>query len=113
SVDDLEHLDLRKPIFEKMGYEYKGEYGISGRGFCVLYDKLKTKAYVHIHFFQHENPEIDRHLDFRDLLRNSQQAKLSYLNKKKNLIEKENVLRANYSDRKHQIISSLQGTIKV
>ena len=34
-VDSLQDIDAKKSIFESLGYEFKGEYGISGRRYCL------------------------------------------------------------------------------
>jgi GrpB-like predicted nucleotidyltransferase (UPF0157 family) len=41
-IDHLEELDNNKEALEKIGYEYKGEYGIKNRRYSVLYNLKKV-----------------------------------------------------------------------
>lgn len=100
-------LDSKKSAFEDIGYEYKGEYGLAGRRYCVLYGFGKDKGYVHLHAYEDTYPEIERHLVFRDFLRrNSDQAK-RYENLKLDLIEKQKVNRSAYLEMKAPLIEEL------
>ncbi|MBW9234504.1 GrpB family protein, partial [Leptospira santarosai] len=49
-----------------LGYDVVGEYGIEGRRFFRKGGENRTH---HIHIYQHDNPQIARHLIFRDYLR--------------------------------------------
>jgi GrpB-like predicted nucleotidyltransferase (UPF0157 family) len=64
-VNDLNLVDKLNSEFEKLGYECKGEFGIPGRRF---YQKGGEQRTHHIHLFQQGNPEIARHLAFRDFM---------------------------------------------
>lgn len=103
SVDDLGLLDKNKDKLEKIGYEYKGEYGIKGRRYCTLYNSSKTKGYCHLHIFQENSEALFDHIGFRDSLRKDQEAALRYEEVKKSL----NVSRSEYSDAKTEIITEL------
>lgn len=50
------------------GYELSGEWGIPGRS---LYRKGGDNRTHHIHMYQYDNPQIERHLVVRDYLRSS------------------------------------------
>lgn len=66
-VNDLGALDELNQIFESMGYEVMGEFGISNRRY---YRKGGDHRTHQIHAFQYTNLiEIERHLLFRDYLR--------------------------------------------
>ncbi len=108
SVKSLSKLDKRKEIFEAIGYEYKGEYGIKGRRFCVLYNPDKTIAFVNLHIFEHSDSEIMMHLRFRDYLRGNQSASKEYENHKIELVSNQRIERSKYSDAKGDLISKLQ-----
>jgi GrpB-like predicted nucleotidyltransferase (UPF0157 family) len=108
SVSSLEVLDQQKKSLEQIGYEYKGEYGIKGRRFCVLYGPDKTIAYVHLHIFQHDNAEVEQLLLFRDHLRSMPESKETYLKHKRYLIEDLKISRTNYSLAKSDIIKKIQ-----
>ncbi len=87
--------------------EYKGEYGIKGRRYCVLYNPDKTIAYVHLHIYQQGASEIEEHLRFRDQLRSSPTARELYSQHKQYLIQELKVSRAAYSDAKTEIINRI------
>jgi len=62
-------LDSKQSSFEILGYECKGEFGLDGRRYYVLANKMTNTAYVHLHAWETDRPEILRHLVFRDYLR--------------------------------------------
>lgn len=65
-VRDIDKVDDCRNEFEKLGYEYMGEYGIPGRRFMR---KGKDERSHHIHVFQYDNTDdITRHLAFREYL---------------------------------------------
>jgi GrpB-like predicted nucleotidyltransferase (UPF0157 family) len=51
-----------------LGFEWHGEFGITGRRYCTLSDEY-SKRLAQLHFFEADSPEIVRHLAFRDYLR--------------------------------------------
>jgi GrpB-like predicted nucleotidyltransferase (UPF0157 family)/putative NADPH-quinone reductase len=103
SIESLELLDNKKNELEHIGYEYKGEYGIKGRRFCVLYNPLKTKSFCHLHIFKDNSDALFEHIGFRDYLRNDRNAALKYEKVKKSL----DVPRSEYSNAKAEIITEL------
>lgn len=60
SQNQLDQIDLHS-----IGYEAKGEYGISGRRF---FQKGDINRSHHLHAYNSQDPNIDRHLAFRDYL---------------------------------------------
>lgn len=102
----LEEIDSFQDKFESLGYQYKGEYGIRGRRYCVLYNEEKTKGYVHIHAFGAGNIEIERHLLFRDYLRAVPEVAEQYHQLKIGLIFDKDTKRSNYTDAKAPFITS-------
>ncbi len=62
-VHDLSVVDNLNAAFERLGYVCMGELGIEGRRY---YWKSKAKHTHHIHLFEDGNPEITRHVAFRD-----------------------------------------------
>jgi len=107
SVKSLKHFDQHKEALENIGYEYKGEYGIEGRRYCVLYNPEKTEAYVHLHVFEDGHQEINKHLNFRDHLRANADDRTLYQTHKRKLIE-DKTPRASYSEAKHEVITEIQ-----
>jgi GrpB-like predicted nucleotidyltransferase (UPF0157 family) len=66
-VRDIEKIDTFNDALARMGYEAMGEFGISGRRFFRRQkDGRRTH---HVHVYQVDNPEIARHLNFRDYMR--------------------------------------------
>lgn len=64
-VKDIDNVDNYNKGLESLGYIAKGEFGIEGRRFFIkgLYNRTH-----HVHAFQTDNPEIARHLNFRDYM---------------------------------------------
>ena len=54
------------PACETLGYEYRGEYGIAG---TALFRARRSAIPPGSHAFAAGNPEVERHLLFRDYLR--------------------------------------------
>ncbi|MFC9541544.1 GrpB family protein [Lysinibacillus sp. NPDC056959] len=66
-VNDIHKLDSFSKQFQEIGYEVKGEFGITGRRYFRKGGDRRTHQ---IHAFQYNNlDEIERHLAFRDYLR--------------------------------------------
>lgn len=68
-VKNLEELDSEREVFERLGYEYLGEFGIPGRRY-MRKGLVQGRESHHIHAFQYDNiSEIQRHLSVRNYLR--------------------------------------------
>lgn len=65
-VADIEKIDRLNPEMERLGYVPHGEFGIPGRRYLTK-DCGSTRTH-HVHIFQTGDPEIARHLAFRDYL---------------------------------------------
>lgn len=65
-VQNINRVDDYNEIMVSLGYEPKGENGISGRRY---FTKGGDKRSHHIHIYALGNPQIERHLAFRDFLR--------------------------------------------
>ena len=66
-VREIENIDLFSEQMEELGYEPLGEFGIKGRRY--FRKGVDTRTH-HVHVFQFDNTEdINRHLAFRDYLR--------------------------------------------
>ena len=68
-VTSLDALDQRKSAVEALGYEWRGEFGIPRRRYNVLVDAKTGKRVAQLHCFAADDPQVTRHLAFRDYLR--------------------------------------------
>jgi GrpB-like predicted nucleotidyltransferase (UPF0157 family) len=68
AVTSLEALDRASSSLEALGYESKGEFGISGRRYYRKDSAAGIRTH-HLHAFAVGSGEIERHLNFRDYLR--------------------------------------------
>jgi len=65
----------------KLGYEYRGEYGIAGRHYFVRGDPRSHQ----VHLFAADHGEVERHLLFRDFLRAHPDERGAYEHLKRDL----------------------------
>ena len=76
-VPSIELIEDKREVLEKMGYEYKGEYGLKGSRFFILSDHQKKRDFCHLHFFESSH-QIEDHLLFRDYLRDKKNVAHRY-----------------------------------
>ncbi|QHJ69381.1 GrpB family protein [Planococcus halotolerans] len=81
-VREIESVDRVIREMEKLGYESKGENGLPGRRYFQRGGDERTH---HIHIYAEGNPEVDRHLAFRNYLRQNPQEEEEYGMLKKKL----------------------------
>ncbi len=79
-VCDIGAVD--KLAMEALGYETMGEFGIPFRRFFSKSKDLRTH---NVHVFEQGNLEIERHLKFRDWMRNNPKDRDAYAELKNNL----------------------------
>jgi GrpB-like predicted nucleotidyltransferase (UPF0157 family) len=65
-VRAIRAVDRLRPDLEALGYECMGEFGIPGRRYLRKGGDRRTH---HVHVFQEGDPNVVRHLAFRDYLR--------------------------------------------
>ncbi len=85
-VRDIEKLDNSNDRMILAGYTPKGEYGISGRRY--FFKGTSDRHSFHLHAFQDGNPQIERHIRFRDYLRSHPVEAQEYEMLKENLAER-------------------------
>lgn len=66
SVIKINTVDAYNDKMVTFGYEIKGEFGIVGRRFFLK--NVNGERSYHVHIFQHGNPELQRHIKFRDYM---------------------------------------------
>lgn len=85
-VRSLEMVDAVAEKFSNIGYEYLGEFGITGRRYLRKGGNERTHQ---IHIFQADDyNNIERHLAFRDYMRTHEKERDEYAKIKKNLAQK-------------------------
>ena len=75
-VKSLAALDARETAVTAHGYEWMGEFGLPGRRFLRM--NVDGKRAFNVHCYEQSNPEITRHLAFRDYLRAHPEAAKAY-----------------------------------
>jgi GrpB-like predicted nucleotidyltransferase (UPF0157 family) len=83
-VKNIEKVDPFNEQMRKLGYDVAGEWGIPGRR---LFRKGQENRTHHIHFYQFDNPDIERHLIFRDYLRSHPEEVARYSRLKEKLAQ--------------------------
>ncbi|MBP1993031.1 GrpB family protein [Paenibacillus eucommiae] len=84
-VNDIGIVDLFNDQMYTLGYDVAGEWGIPGRR---LFQKGGENRTHHIHFYKSDNPQIERHLIFRDYLRCHPEEIARYSRFKEELVQR-------------------------
>lgn len=85
-VDQIERVDKWDEHFSALGYMPKGENGILGRRFFI--HGTEEKRSYHLHVYGAGNPEIMRHLAFRDYMMAHCEEAEAYATLKQELAER-------------------------
>ncbi len=105
-VHSLEAVDEVALEFEKIGYEYMGEFGISGRRYLRKGGDERTHQ-IHI-FSENKTLDIERHLAVRDYLRTHKEVCDKYAKLKKELAKKYPYDIEGYCDGKNDFIIQIE-----
>jgi GrpB-like predicted nucleotidyltransferase (UPF0157 family) len=103
-VKDIERIDSFNDKMKGLGYDVAGDWGIPGRR---LFRKGGENRTHHIHFYQIDNPQIDRHLIFRDYLRSHPEEAARYSRFKEELAARFENTRE-YSPAKKAFVSEME-----
>ena len=74
-ANSIQRLDAYNKKLIAIGYEVIGEFGVTGRRF---YQKGGDNRTHHVPTYQRGNPEIERHIRFRDYITNNRHKALEY-----------------------------------
>lgn len=85
-VQKIEKIGDFNPQMSGLGYEARGEFGLPGRRYFTKNRGLIRTHNVHI--YQKDNPEIERHLAFRDYMISHPEDARAYSQLKEELAEK-------------------------
>ncbi len=105
-VRDIELVDKCNAEMERLGYEVMGEYGIPTRRYFRKDNELGEREY-HFHVFQDGNPQIDRHLAFRDFMNAHPQWAQAYSDLKLSLVAKYSESIMDYHEGKSDFIQRI------
>ncbi|WP_106498599.1 GrpB family protein [Lentibacillus sp. Marseille-P4043] len=84
-VKNIKKIDSFNNRMDALRYDIAGEWGIEGRR---LFRKGGDNRTHHIHFYQFDNPQIERHLVFRDYLRSHPEEVAKYSHFKEGLAQR-------------------------
>ena len=104
-VNQIQCFDSLEKTITDAGYLVKGEYGISGRRFFQKLEHGIRK--VHVHCFESNNPQVNNHILFCNILKNSQTLAKEYESIKLELAKKYTQNRIAYSEGKNEFIQKV------
>ncbi|MCF8566236.1 GrpB family protein [Alicyclobacillus tolerans] len=104
-VRNIDRIDTYNSQMELIGYECMGEFGIPGRRY---FRKGGDKRTHHVHVFEVDDNNVQRHLAFRDYLRTHLDDATRYASLKRDLAEKfPNDIQA-YMDGKNALVKDIE-----
>lgn len=104
-VKDINQVDQYNKSMKEIGYEPKGEYGISGRRF---FQKGGDERSHHVHIFEYGSFDIERHLAFRDYLREHSDKAAQYGELKSQLSRQYSHDMDAYINGKNQLVKDIE-----
>ncbi|MDM5189807.1 GrpB family protein [Bacillus sp. DX4.1] len=109
-VKQIERVDQWSEHFRELGYIPKGENGISGRRFFI--HGTEEKRSYHLHVFATGNPEIVRHLAFRDYMMAHCEEVEAYATLKRELAERFTYDAEQYVEGKDEFVRNIDEKAK-
>ena len=106
-VDSLDWLDRKRPALEALGYQWRGEYGIAGRRYCVMSDD-QSESVAHLHCYELLSPHVARHLAFRDYLRAHPDKLAEYAEVKRTAWDGSGSAKADYATAKSAWVARIE-----
>lgn len=104
-VESLAVVEEKSEILFSLGYEAKGEYGITGRRYFRKGGVTRTH---HLHAYEEGSEHVFRHLAFRDYLRCHSSECKAYETLKLALAKEGDLSKTAYSARKAPFIEAIQ-----
>lgn len=104
-VKDISKIEQYNGKMVAIGYEAKGENGIAGRRY---FQKGGDERTHHVHMYENDSPEIDRHLAFRDFLRAHPEKAKAYGDLKEKLAQQFPYDIESYIKGKEQLASEIE-----
>lgn len=104
-VKDITEVDKFDDQMKALGYEPKGENGISGRRYFQKGGDVRTH---HVHIYQQGDLQIDRHLAFRNYLRVNSTLRNKYGNLKEDLSKQFPYDIASYIQGKEELVLAIE-----
>lgn len=108
AASDISEVDQYNEAMKDLGFEVLGEFGMKGR----RYFRKRKGVPINLHIFQKDNPEVGRHLRFRDYLRNHPEKVSEYSELKKKLAIKYPGNRSQYTQEKDDFIREIDALAK-
>jgi GrpB-like predicted nucleotidyltransferase (UPF0157 family) len=110
-VRDLNSLDVHAYRLERLGYAPRGEHGIPGRRY--LTKTTNGLRSYHLHAFQAGDPQVQRHILFRDYLRANSESAQEYNRLKEELARRFPNDRGAYTEGKTGFIQGIDEKAKL
>lgn len=104
-VKQIDRIDAYRPQMEMLGYECMGEFGIPGRRYFRKGGDNRTHQ---IHAFEQGDPNVLRHLAFRDYLRANREDAVRYGDLKAELARKFPYDIESYMDGKDALVKEIE-----
>jgi GrpB-like predicted nucleotidyltransferase (UPF0157 family) len=105
-VKDIIKVDTQSSEIEALGYQAMGEFGISGRRFFRKGNEAGIRTH-HIHGFEVNSAQIERHLAFRDYMISHPEDAQQYSELKRELANKYHDNIQGYMDGKNGFIKAM------
>ena len=105
-VKQINQVDQCNTAIAAKNYDIMGEYGIPGRRYFRKHNSVGIRTY-HIHIYEQNSPQIQRHLAFRDYMRTHPKDAQKYSQLKQELALKYPEDIESYMDGKDKFIKDI------
>lgn len=105
TVQNIDQIEKYNPSMAIIGYQSKGENGLAGRRY---FEKGGDQRTHHVHIYQAGNPEVVRHIAFRDYLRSHPEVAKQYSDVKQDLANRFPYDAESYINGKAPLVSEIE-----